>query len=77
MSDSTTFTTESGETIHTCSPIEYVKRANAREHRQKHQVDLKDFVAFLMPKIDISKNISNEEIDRLIAAYVDSVKPKV
>lgn len=77
MTDSTTFTAEDGVTIYACSPIEYIKRANAREHRIKHQVDLKDFIAFLMPRIDVSQNIPNEDIDALIAAYLDTVEPKV
>lgn len=77
MSDTHTFITDSGETIYACSPIEYIKRANAREHRTRHEVDLKDFIAYLMPRIDVSTNIPNETLDEIIAAYLDTVEPKV
>jgi len=77
MTDAKTVTTTDGETIHYCSPIEFVTRANARERRVKHQVDLKDFVSFLLARVDVGTDIPNERLDGLIAEYVDKVEPKV
>lgn len=71
-----TVTTETGETIRTMTPVEYQKVHAAEESRTRHRVDLKDFVAFLLARVDVSESIPNETLDALIADYLDTVEPE-
>jgi hypothetical protein len=72
----TTTALTGGETIHYCSPPEYIKRANAREHRRRYEIDLKGFVPFLLSRVDVSTDISDATLDAVIADYLDVIEPK-
>ena len=67
--------TEVEEQVRYLSPPEYVKAANARDHREKHSVDLHHFIDFYMERQGHQK-VSPWTVDEIIADYLDAVEPK-
>lgn len=57
------------------SPPEYIKAANARDHREKHSVDLRHFIDFYMERQG-HQGVSPQTVDEIIADYLDAVEPK-
>ena len=53
------------------SPPEYVKFANAREHRVRHAIDLHHFVTYLQESAGLLKKVPEVKIDTLIANYLN------
>lgn len=70
---------ETEEIVRYLSPPEYIKYANARDHRRKHDVDLHHFMQFLSTHrrkgAAIMRNCA-EDIDTIITDYLDSLEPK-
>jgi hypothetical protein len=68
------------EAVHYVSPPEYVKRANAREHRERHAVDLHQFVDFLVHHrckgAAVMRNLP-DAVDTIIADYLNDVEPEL
>ena len=77
MSDLVTITAENIDTIHSCTPTEYIKRANARDLRIIEAMKLKRFVAFLMPRIGHIEDIPAEDLDRLLGEYLDGMETRI
>lgn len=76
MADTTV--AENGEVIRHLSPPEYVKRANARDARSRHDVDLHHFMGFLSvhPLRGAALSLGGEqELDRIIEDYLDETNP--
>ena len=74
MSDQVTITAPNVETIYSCSPAEYVKRANARDMRMRDSRNLTYFAAFLMARIGESHTIPADELDGLVGEYLDGIE---
>lgn len=66
---------ETDEVIRYLSPPEYVKEANARDHRVKHSVDLHHFAEYLRVKAGLLIGVSEAKLDGLIADYLQEVEP--
>ena len=73
-----TQTPETGEDtqVRYMSPPEYIKRANAREHRVKHAVDLAHFVSYLQTSAGLLREMPESKIDVLIADYLNETEPR-
>lgn len=56
------------------TPVEYVKRANARENRIRHATDLNHFVDHLRAAVHDTPltRIMPADLDRIIADYLDA-----
>lgn len=61
-------------TVRYLSPPEYIKYANARDHREKHSVDLHHFLAFYMERQG-HQGTHPDTVDEIIADYLDEVEP--
>lgn len=57
------------------SPPEFVKAANAREHRTKHSVDLHHFIAWLQENPGLLRELPVESIDTIVDDYLTEVEP--
>lgn len=62
---------EDSEVVHYVSPPEYIKRANARDYRVKHAVDLQHFLTYLQTSAGLLRELPENKIDVLIADYLD------
>lgn len=76
MSETITTTIEGEDVeIRYLSPPEFVKAANAREHRVKHAVDLNHFIAYLQNTAGLLRELPENKIDVLVADYLNTVEP--
>ena len=60
--------------IHACSPVEYIKRANARELDARHEVDLQHFVTFLQTSAGMLREMPADKVEVLVAEYLAARK---
>ena len=58
------------------SPPEFIKAANAREHKAKHSVDLHHFFAYLQGTAGLLRELPAESIDTIVNDYLTIVEPK-
>lgn len=75
MSKTETAPQTEAEEYHTLTPVEYVKYANAREHRAKHAMDLQHFMTFYRERQG-HQGISEGTVGGIIEDYLDSLGPK-
>ena len=76
MTTMETSSTEGGtgveEEVRYLSPPEYVKYANARDRRRRHEVDLAHFITYFREKVPpTDREIPNDLIDQVISDYLD------
>jgi hypothetical protein len=53
------------------SPPEYIKRANARDSRVRHAIDLAQFITYLQTSAGLLREMPENKIEALIAEYLD------
>ena len=58
------------------SPPEFVKYANARERRARHEDTLHQFVAWLQLNRGLLREVTDEKIDVLVDDYLNEMEPK-
>lgn len=75
MSETTTGI-EDGVEIRYLSPPQYVKAANARDHRVRHAVDLHHFLSYLQNTAGLLREIPEDKIDVLVADYLQQTEPQ-
>lgn len=68
--------TETEERIRYLSPPEYIKFANARDHRVKHSVDLHHFIAWLQENPGLLRELPVEKVDNIVDDYLTEVEPE-
>lgn len=74
MPDTTT-TPGSDAEFRYLSPPQYIKAANARDHRVKHAIDLHHFITYLQTSAGLLREMPDIKIDTLIADYLQEVEP--
>ena len=63
-------------TVRYLSPPQYIKAANAREHRGKHAEDLHKFLVWAQNSAGLLREIPQDKLDALVEDYLDEVEPK-
>lgn len=71
MSETTTVEPDAEVEVRYLSPPEYVKAANARDQRVKHNVDLHHFFAYLQNSAGLLREVPAEKIDLLVEEYLN------
>ena len=75
MSDTENATTEDEAVeVRYLSPPEFIKAANARDHRVRHSVDLHHFLSYLQSSAGLLRELPENKIDLLVTEYLTEME---